>query len=63
MYNTGDLIIFTTTGTTYRFSGVEQFDIKDGVVSFRYFGVSTQQYRKATFLANQVAGYSFVEVE
>lgn len=54
-----DLIVFIDTGVTHRFQGVENLTEKDGVLEFEYFGISTQQKRKAKFL--NYTGYSIAE--
>lgn len=51
-----NLIIFQKTGVTHKFEKVEDLFCKNGVVSFRYFGLSTQTTRFAVF--HDIGGYS-----
>lgn len=51
-----DLILFLSSGKTFRFEGVKNFLVIGDTVSFDYFGVSTQMRRTAKFIG--VAGYS-----
>ena len=50
-----DLIIFMADGTTMRFQNLENFKNVDGVLTFDYFGESTQVKRRARFV--KYAGY------
>lgn len=51
-----NIIIFQKTGVTHKFEQVEYLLCKNGVVSFRYFGLSTQTSRFAVF--HDIGGYS-----
>ena len=51
-----DLILFLSSGKTFRFEGVKNFLVVGDTVEFDYFGVSTQMRRSAKFTG--VAGYS-----
>ena len=51
-----NIIIFQKTGVTHKFEQVEYLFCSNGVVSFRYFGLSTQTSRFAVF--HDIGGYS-----
>ena len=51
-----NIIIFQKTGVTHKFEKVEYLLCKNGMVSFRYFGLSTQTSRFAVF--HDIGGYS-----
>ena len=59
----GDLIVYFTNGTTARFQSVENFNDNGPKVMFKYFGISTQMYRRAEFNKNIIAGYVVNEEE
>ena len=51
-----NIIIFQKTGVTHKFEKVKDLLCSNGVVSFRYFGLSTQTERFAVF--HDIGGYS-----
>ena len=52
------LVIWFKDGKTAFFEQVENFDSRAGVISFEYFGVSTETKRKATFILANIAGFA-----
>lgn len=65
------LIIWLPTGETMKFEEVKNFQetakyfgpaIKK-VIVFDYKGVSTKEYRKATFLDDKIMGYAITDTE
>ena len=58
-----DVIIYFHDGTTARFQQVTNFNDNGPKVMFKYFGVSTQMFRRAEFNKNIIAGYVVNEEE
>ena len=57
------LIIWFKDGQTAKFENVEEFDCAvnengTGAIYFKYFGVSTQVKREATFITQNIAGFA-----
>lgn len=53
-----ELIIFTTNGHTYKFTGVKNLTPTTNGIVFEYFGASTKVWRKATFDYRGISGYA-----
>lgn len=53
-----ELIIFTTSGYTYKFKGVKNLTPTTNGITFEYFGASTKVLRKATFDYRGISGYA-----
>lgn len=53
-----ELIIFTTSGHTYKFTGVKNLTPTTNGITFEYFGASTKVWRKATFDYRGISGYA-----
>lgn len=53
-----ELIIFTTNGHTYKFTGVKNLTPTTNGITFEYFGVSTKVLRTATFDWRGISGYT-----
>lgn len=53
-----EIIVFTITGKTYSFKGVENFEPTTQGFKFEYTGVATGITRKAEFNFTSVAGYA-----
>lgn len=53
-----ELIIFTTNGYTYKFTGVENLTPTTNGITFEYFGASTKVWRTATFDYRGISGYA-----
>ncbi|MCJ0596333.1 hypothetical protein MMJ46_03245 [Enterococcus cecorum] len=53
-----ELIIFTTNGHTYKFTGVKNLTPTTTGITFEYFGASTKVWRKATFDYRGISGYA-----
>lgn len=51
------LVIWYKNGTTSYFENVSNFTA-DYILSFNYFGISSQKQRTATFNLNNIAGYA-----
>ncbi|MGY3766832.1 hypothetical protein ACWOAH_09935 [Vagococcus vulneris] len=52
------IVIYFKNGGTALFNQVEEFKTESGVVSFKYFGVSTQVKRQAMFVIDNIAGFA-----
>lgn len=53
-----ELIIFTTNGHTYKFTGVKHLTQTTTGITFEYFGAFTKVWRKATFDYRGMSGYA-----
>ena len=53
-----ELIIFTTNGHTYKFTGVKNLTPTTNGITFEYFGASTKVWRTATFDYRGISGYA-----
>lgn len=55
-----DLILFAKDGHTHRFHQVKDLKVNDdGLLTFEYFGLSTEQQRQAQF--SDYEGFSFCD--
>lgn len=53
-----EIIIFTTSGCTYKFKNVKNLTPTTNGITFEYFGVSTNVWRTATFDYRGISGYA-----
>lgn len=58
-----EIIVFTNTGKTYNFKGVENFMPTTQGFKFEYTGVATGVTRQVEFNYTSVAGYALKNVE
>ena len=56
-----ELVIFTNTGKTYNFNGVENFKPTTDGFSFDYIGKATGVKRYAQFSYTSVSGYAIAQ--
>ncbi|MXQ49535.1 hypothetical protein GRB29_09200 [Streptococcus pneumoniae] len=51
-----NVVIYFKNGNTAYFKDVEDYKADAGNICFSYFGVSSQERKKATFYKNRIAG-------